>query len=161
MESTEQPRVRHRSFSYTTSLSWVEGRIGTMTSEGKPPLQISSPPEFKGNAGNWTPEDAFVGSVEMCQMLTFIGIAQKQEVPFASYKSSAKGTLEFIDGQYRFTRIVITPTIVIENTEIGDAVLAVVREAHKRCLIANSITAVVEVNANIVVAEAVHDHFQT
>ncbi len=161
MESTEQPKVRHRSFSYTTSLSWVEGRIGTMTSEGKPPLQISSPPEFKGNAGYWTPEDAFVGSVEMCQMLTFIGIAQKQQVLFVSYESSAKGTLEFIDGQYRFTRIVITPTVVIECADVEDAVLAVIREAHKRCLIANSITAVVEINAHIVVREPVAGHFQT
>ena len=161
MESTEQPKVRHRSFSYATNLSWVEGRIGTMTSEGKPPLQVSSPPEFKGNAGYWTPEDAFVGSVEMCQMLTFIGIAQKQQVPFVSYKSSAKGTLEFIDGQYRFTRIVIAPIVGIEGVDVEDAVLAVIREAHQRCLIANSITAVVEVNASVAVQESATGHFQT
>ncbi|MBM2840973.1 MAG: hypothetical protein HW412_1501, partial [Bacteroidetes bacterium] len=82
-------------------------------------------------------------------MLTFIGIAQKQQVPFVSYRSSAKGILEFIDGQYRFTRIVITPTVVIEGVEVEDAVLRVLREAHKRCLIANSITAVVEVNPSM------------
>ena len=155
MESTEQQKVRHKSFSYVTHLSWTEGRIGLMTSDGKPPVYVSSPPEFKGNAGYWTPEDAFVGSVEMCQMLTFIGIAQKQQVPFISYKSSATGTLEFVDGQYRFTRIVIIPTVVIEGVDVEDAVLAVIREAHKRCLIANSITAVVEVNPNIIVQEPV------
>ena len=161
MESSQQPKIRHRSFSYTTSLSWVEGRIGTLASDGKPPLQISSPVEFKGNAGYWTPEDAFVGSVEMCQMLTFIGIAQKQGVSFVSYASSAKGTLEFIDGQYRFTRIVITPTIVIERVEDEGTVLAVIRDAHKRCLIANSITAVVEVNPTIIIQEPVANNFQT
>ncbi|MFN0157158.1 MAG: OsmC family protein [Bacteroidota bacterium] len=155
MESIEQPKVRHRSFSYTTNLSWAEGRIGTMTSEGKPALKISSPPEFKGNAGYWTPEDVFVGSVEMCQMLTFIGIAQKQNVPFISYKSSAKGTLEFIDGQYRFTHIVVSPVVVVDEPGTESQINAVIREAHKRCLIANSITAIVEVNPTIQLKEKI------
>lgn len=155
MELTEQPKVRHRSFSYTTNLSWMEGRIGTMSSEGKAALRISSPPEFKGKAGYWTPEDVFVGAVEMCQMLTFIGLAQRQQLPFVSYKSSATGTLEFVDGQYRFTRIVISPNVVIDEPATEADVLALLREAHKRCLIANSITAVVEVNANIIVQESV------
>ncbi|MBM2841990.1 MAG: putative Peroxiredoxin OsmC, partial [Bacteroidetes bacterium] len=100
LSGAEQPKVRHKSFTYTTGLTWVEGKVGTLASDGKPLIQISSPPEFKGLAGFWTPEDLFVGSVEMCQMLTFIGIAQKQQVPFVSYRSSAKGILEFIDGQY-------------------------------------------------------------
>ena len=153
MPSPEQSKVRHKSFTYTTGLTWTEGRIGTMTSHGKPAIRISSPQEFKGSAGYWTPEDMFVAAVEMCQMLTFIGIAQKQSVPFVAYHSSAKGTLEFIDGQYRFTHVVITPTVVIEDPTTEAAVRAVLREAHKRCLIANSITAVVEVNPTIITGQ--------
>lgn len=153
MEAAPQPKIKHKSFSYTTNLMWVDGRIGTLTSAGKPSLQISSPPEFKGSPGYWTPEDVFVGSVEMCQMLTFIGIAGKQGVPFISYKSSAKGTLEFIDGQYRFTRIVIVPVIAVEEPGTESQISAILREAHKKCLIANSISAIVEVNPQVEVRE--------
>ena len=152
---SEQPKVRHRSFTYTTGLSWEQERIGTLTSGEKPPLRISSPPEFKGVPGYWTPEDAFVGAVEMCQMLTFVGLAQKQRLHIASYRSSAVGALEFLDGQYRFTRVVVTPHVVVDDTRAEYEVRVLMREAHKRCLIANSITAVVEVNPDITVQEEV------
>ena len=155
MPSAEQPKVKHKSFTYTTGLTWIEGRTGTLASEGKPPVQISSPPEFKGNAGMWTPEDMFVGAVEMCQMLTFLALAQKQQLSLLSYKSSAKGMLEFIDGQYRFTHIIITPTIAVEQPASEIDVQTLMREAHKRCLISNSITAMVEVNPSIMVQEKI------
>jgi peroxiredoxin-like protein len=150
MSSSEQPKVKHKSFSYTTSLTWIEGKIGTLASEGKPLVQVSSPPEFKGNAGVWTPEDLFVGAVEMCQMLTFLALAQKQQLSLVSYKSSAKGTLEFVDGQYRFTHIIIPPTVIVEKSAPEIDIQTLMREAHKRCLISNSITAVVEVNPTVI-----------
>ena len=155
MSSSEQSKPRYKSFSYTTGLTWVEGKIGTLTGEGKPLIQASSPPEFKGNSGYWTPEDLFVGSVEMCQMLTFIALAQKQLLPLVSYKSNATGTLEFIDGRHRFTHIVVTPMVVVDEPATEVDVQTLMREAHKRCLISNSITAVVEVNASITVQEPI------
>jgi peroxiredoxin-like protein len=151
MTSPEQPKVKHKSFTYTTGLSWIEGRIGMLASDGKPLIQISSPPEFKGNAGIWTPEDMFVGAVEMCQMLTFLALAQKQQVSLVSYMSSAQGTLEFVDGQYRFTRIILAPTVVVAKPATEVDVQSLMREAHKRCLISNSISAIVEVNSSVIV----------
>jgi len=153
--STEQQKPKYKSFAYTTGLTWIEGKIGTLVSGGKPELQISSPPEFKGSAGMWTPEDMFVGAVEMCQMLTFLALAQRQQVSLVSYKSNAKGTLEFIDGQYRFTHIIVTPTVVVETPATEADVQTLMREAHKRCLVSNSITAVVEVNPSVTVRETI------
>lgn len=155
MPLLDQPKVKHKSFTYTTGLKWIEGKIGTLTSDGKPLVQISSPPEFKGNAGMWTPEDMFVGAVEMCQMLTFLALAQKQHLSLVSYKSSAKGILDFIDGQYRFTHIIINAALVVEKPATETDVQTLMREAHKRCLVSNSITAVVEVQAMVSVQEPV------
>lgn len=157
MAVTGQSRVKHKSFSYHTGLTWTGGKIGVLSSEGKPLIQVSSPPEFKGLAGNWTPEDLLVGTVEMCQMLTFLALAQKEQLPLVSYKSSARGTLEFVDGAYRFTHIVITPTVVIEEPATETGTQALLREAHKRCLIVNSIMASVEVNANVILQVSVLD----
>jgi peroxiredoxin-like protein len=154
--STEQQKPKYKSFTYTTGLTWIEGKVGTLASGDKPELQISSPPEFKGNAGMWTPEDMFVGAVEMCQMLTFLALAHRQQVPLVSYKSSAKGTLEFVDGQYRFTHIIVTPTVVVEEPATEIEVQTLMREAHKRCLVSNSITAVVEVNPSVTVQETTY-----
>lgn len=149
-----EPQVKHKSFSYSTGLEWKGGKTGYLSSEGRPPVQVSSPPEFKGNTGNWTPEDLFVGTVEMCQMLTFLALVQKRQFPLVSYKSTSKGTLEFVDGSYRFTRVVVTPTVVIEEPATEAETLTLLYEAHKRCLIANSITASVEVNATVILQES-------
>ena len=154
MATQELPKVRLKSFSYTTGLRWDEGKLGMMSSDGKPEIRISSPREFKGEPGHWTPEDLFVGAIEMCQMLTFLALAQKQQLTLVSYKSTARGTLEFVDSQYRFTRVVIMPCVTIEAPGTEAMVQTLMKEAHNRCLVANSVTAVVEVNPSVTVQEA-------
>lgn len=149
MQTVEQAKVRHKTFTYTTTLAWVGDKAGGLSADGKPGFRVSSPPEFKGEAGVWTPEDLFVGAVEACHMTTFIAFATKAQLPLVSYKSRATGTLEFIDGNYRFTRIVVSPTIAVRRPVTEAEVEALLRDAHKRCLVANSITAVVEVNPAI------------
>lgn len=143
--------IRAKSFTYKTSTTWTEGRSGTIGSEGKPTLKISSPPEFKGERGVWTPEDLFVGSVEVCHMTTFLSFAAQKKMTIVSYRSHANGVLEHIDEDYRFTRIVIFPTITVGKDVVETDVHALLREAEKHCLVANSIASIVEVNPTIIV----------
>lgn len=148
---TASAGARHKTFQYRTTLVWNGGRVGTLSAGERPSLRVSSPPEFKGIAGVWTPEDLFVGAVEMCHMSTFLAFASRRNLPLLSYESSACGTLEHIDGDYRFSRIVISPIITVGGTVTEEEVHAMVRDAHRHCLVANSITAVVEVNTSITV----------
>ena len=150
METAEQGRTRHRTFTYKTATEWIEGKSGVLSSEGKPTLKISSPPEFRGEAGLWTPEDMFVASVEICHMSTFLSFAAKKNLPILSYKSHANGILEFVDGDYRFTRIVIFPTIVVAGPVPEADVHSMLRETEKHCLVANSIASIVEVNPTLI-----------
>lgn len=143
--------IRAKAFTYKTSTTWTEGRSGTIGSEGKPTLKISSPPEFKGERGVWTPEDLFVGSVEVCHMTTFLSFAAQKKMTIVSYRSHANGVLEYIDEDYRFTRIVIFPTITVGKDVVETDVHALLREAEKHCLVANSIASIVEVNPTIIV----------
>jgi organic hydroperoxide reductase OsmC/OhrA len=150
MEASEQ-LIRAKAFTYKTCTTWTEGRSGTIASDGKPTMKISSPPEFKGERGVWTPEDLFVGSVEVCHMTTFLSFAAQKKVAIVSYRSHANGVLEYIDGDYRFTRIVIFPTIAVGPDVVETEVHALLREAEKHCLVANSIASIVEVNPTIIV----------
>jgi peroxiredoxin-like protein len=150
METSDQTKTRAKSYTYRTSIAWTGGRSGILESNGKPSIKVSSPPEFKGEAGVWTPEDMFVASVEICHMATFLAFAARQSIAISSYKSHSNGVLEFIDGDFRFTRIVIFPTIVVGNSESEAQVHAILREAQKHCLVTNSIASIVEVNPTIV-----------
>ena len=151
METARQTSPRTKSFTYRTSTVWTEGRSGTLSSEGKPTIRISSPPEFKGERNAWTPEEMFVGSVEMCHMNTFLAFAERRNISVLSYRSHANGVLEYVEGDYRFTRIVIFPTIAVCSSVAETEVHDILREAEKHCLVANSIASIVEVSPTIMV----------
>jgi organic hydroperoxide reductase OsmC/OhrA len=99
-----------------------------------------------GVSGAWTPEDMFVASVELCHMVTFMSYARARMIPVVSYRSHANGVLEYLDDDFRFTRIVIFPTIEVEGSVAETEVHAILRETQKHCLVANSIASIVEVN---------------
>lgn len=153
METTpQQPVKKYKTFTYHTNIQWTSDRQGMLRADGKPELNISSPPEFKGIPGVWTPEDLFVAAVEICQMSTFLAFGIRKELPLRSYKSAAEGTLEFVDGNYRFTKVVVRPEIVVGNSWTKEQVEQLVHTAHDNCLIGNSITAEVVVEPNIIIS---------
>ncbi len=140
--NTEQPappKMKYKSFTYRTALEWLGGRAGTLRSEGKPAFRVASPPEFKGEAGVWTPEDLFVGSVNVCIMATFIAFAERLKLPLVSYSCEAEGLIEFADSTYRFTRLVLRPGIVVETAEAVAQAEKTIRDAHANCFVSNSI----------------------
>ena len=145
-----EPIKKYKTFTYTTALDWLHARQGKLSSEGKPLIDVSSPPDFKGIPGVWTPEDLLVASVEICTMSTFLSFGGRRNIPLVSYKSSAEGTLEFVNGKYRFTEIRIMPSITVRKEWTREQVEEIVHEAHENCLIANSLTASVEIEPTIV-----------
>ncbi len=143
--------IQRRSFTFKTSTAWLGERTGLLSAEGKPTLRVSSPPEFHGESGAWTPEDMFVAAVEMCHMATFMAFAARADVPVISYRSHANGVLEFVDGDYKFTRIVIFPTVVVPSEEYEKEVHELLNETSRHCLVTNSIASIVEINPTIMV----------
>ena len=131
--------------SYETHLEWVKGRKGQLEAAGLPILEVSTPPEFKGDAGFWTPEHLFVAA-EICLMATFLGIAENSRLAVSGYSSTARGKLEWFDGGgYRFTEINILPIIRLQNFEGAARAARVMEKASKGCLIANSMNTNVQV----------------
>ncbi|GAH87327.1 unnamed protein product, partial [marine sediment metagenome] len=46
--SETKVKIKSKQFVYETRLKWKGSREGLLTSEGKPSIEISTPPEFKG-----------------------------------------------------------------------------------------------------------------
>lgn len=151
MPPTAPPSVRAKSFTFRTGVEWTRGATGVLKAEGKPPLTVSAPPEFRGEPGIWTPEELFVASVEVCLMSMFLSFAAKKNLPLVAYRSHSNGVLESVDGEYRFTRVVIFPTITVAAAAEEAEVLTVLRDAERHCLVANSIASIVEVTPTIMV----------
>jgi len=148
------PKMKYKTFSYRNKLAWLGGRAGSMESEGKPGFRVASPPEFKGEAGVWTPEDLFVASVSACIMATFAAFAERLKLPVISYTCDAEGFLEYADDGYRFTRITVRPRIVVGTAESVAQTVKTVHDAHKNCLVSKSIRSDVSVEPEISVQPA-------
>jgi peroxiredoxin-like protein len=144
-----KPKESRRSFHYQNRLVWDTGRRGSVSIEGKPVLQVSSPPEFKGDPGCWSPEDMLVAAASACLLMTFLAYAQREELEPVSYASEAEGTLEFADGRYCFTELTLRPRLTFRTEEDAEIAQMVLEQAHRDCIITNSIMAVVKLEPEI------------
>jgi organic hydroperoxide reductase OsmC/OhrA len=142
---------KYKTFAYSTRLKWLENRSGTLSGEEKPNLHVSSPPEFNGESGVWTPEELFVASIDICTMTTFLAFAEHLHIPLVSYASIAEGILEFVGGRYKFTKVILRPTILVSSLEAVEQASKTFHDAHASCLITNSLSAEVIAEPSIAV----------
>jgi organic hydroperoxide reductase OsmC/OhrA len=142
-------KVRYKSFTYNTNLEWVGGKAGNLASKGKPGFRVASPPEFKGEEGVWSPEDLFVAAVNICTMTTFLSLASRKELQLVSYSSGAEGLLEFSDGSYRFTKVILHPQIRVKYIKDIGLAHELLESAHHKCLITNSISSEISIEPEI------------
>lgn len=143
IKSDAVPKVKYKTFTYRTQLEWLGGRAGSMRSEGKPSFRVASPPEFKGEAGVWCPEDLFIASVNACVMATFAAFLDRLKLPVVSYGCDAEGLLEFADGKYRMTRVTLRPKVVVKSAEAVAPTEKALHDAHNNCVVSNSINSAV------------------
>lgn len=126
---------------YQTSVKWTEQRKGVIACEGKPDVQVATPPEFKGHEGIWSPEDLFVASANICLMTTFLAVAERAGLAFSTYESAAEGRLELVEGTFQFTTIAIRPIITLKSGDDADKAKELIEKAERNCLISNSMKA--------------------
>ncbi len=141
--------VRSKVYTYRTAVKWTEQKKGIISCEGKPEIQVATPPEFKGHEGIWSPEDLFVASVNVCVMSTFLAFADRAGLAFASYQSEAEGRLELVEGKLQVTVITLRPRITLQAG--GDSAKAkeLIEKAEANCLISHSIKTRVSLEATI------------
>jgi len=144
-----EAKKAYKSFRFKTGLVWKSGRRGTLSSLGKPDVEVSSAPEFKGEPGLWSPEDLLVGAVESCLMFTFFALALAKGLEPASYESRAEGLLENVEGKYRITEITVEPTIVVKSEADLAAAREVLGKVEPNCFISNSTKAHVKFSPQV------------
>ncbi len=137
----DEPKIRTKSrqFVYRTYLKWEGEKRGLLSSSGKPDIKVATPPEFRGHPGIWTPEDLLVASVNACIMTTFLYYAAREKLEFLSYESSAEGILERGEHGLLFTRVIITPKILVSLAEEVETVKSLMVLSEKNCFISNSL----------------------
>jgi organic hydroperoxide reductase OsmC/OhrA len=147
-----EAKKAHKVFRYQSDVRWEAGRRAVVRSSGNPDLHVSSPPEFKGDPGIWTPEDLFVTSVNVCTLMTFVATARHKGLELLGYESAAEGVLENVEGKYRFTKINLRPQVTVKSQLDVERAREIVESAHANCFISNSISVAVRVSPEFRVA---------
>jgi organic hydroperoxide reductase OsmC/OhrA len=121
-----------------------------ITVAGKPPIQGSSDPAFRGNRARYNPEELLVASLSSCHMLWYLHLCAINGIVVLEYRDEAGGTLqEESDGGGAFVRVVLKPRVTLAKGGNRDQALALHEKAHHLCFIARSVAFPVEVAAEI------------
>jgi organic hydroperoxide reductase OsmC/OhrA len=108
----------------------------------------SAAPAFRGDVDRVDPEEALVGSLSACHMLTFLAICARKRLIVDSYEDDAVGIMEKNpDGKLWVSRVTLRPRITFAaGTSPDSAVLAEIHHhSHEECFIANSVKTIVSV----------------
>lgn len=123
---------------YTVRVDWKHDRVGDMIVEGKPKVEISTPPEFDGPEGIISPEDLFVASAASCFMTTFVSFTKKMRIEFKSFSCEGHGTLERVEKGFQFTKILLKTKVGIESEDLRSKTERALDLSGKYCLVSNS-----------------------
>ena len=127
--------------SYKTTAIWKGGHIGEITCSNGAQMDFSAPATLHGQPNMLTPEDAFVGALNMCFQLMFIWSVEKMKIDLVSYECVAEGSVEdLLDRTSIFKKIVLRPRIKVHNC-MEDKVKRALKLAEKFSLVAQSIKA--------------------
>lgn len=142
--------VRHKEFRFPVDVVWQAGRRTSARVTGKDPLQIATPPEFRGTDPQvWSPEDAFVAAAGSCLAVTIVALAEREQLPLRGLSVRADGVVgRRPDGRFGFVRIEQTVEV---KTNVGyeDAARALVARAEDGCLVTVSLDVAVETTVEV------------
>jgi organic hydroperoxide reductase OsmC/OhrA len=137
---------------YKTTTRWT-GNKGTGTSDyksyershvisvdGKPDIEGSSDPAFRGDKAKHNPEDLMVSALSSCHMLWYLHFCAVNGVVITNYEDNAIGTMvENEDGSGQFTQVILNPIVIVKENSMLEKANELHYNAHHACFIARSV----------------------
>ena len=148
-------RIRPKEFHFPLEVEWLGERRVAARVEGKPPIEITAPPVFRGtDPAAWSPEDFLVGAAASCLAVTFTGLATRQQLTYSSLRVTADGVAgQRDDGRFGFTRLALHLAI---ETDPGHEALArrLASQAEGTCLVSASLDVPIDTEIEVSVRAA-------
>jgi len=112
--------------------------------EGKPDLNGSADPVFRGDAGVHNPEDHFLAAISGCHMLSYLALCARRGVNVIAYEDDAHSILRLSGGSGAFEQVTLHPVVSIEDRAHEALAMQLHDEAAECCFIANSCSVRIE-----------------
>ena len=116
------------------------GRDHEIGAEGRPLIEGSSDPTFRGDKTRWNPELELVAALSQCHMLSYLHACAAAGIVVTGYADEAHGTMtETTDGGGHFIEVVLRPRVTVTSPDMVAKAAGLHREAHQKCFIASSV----------------------
>jgi len=136
------PLKNNKPIIFSTDVRWLANKSGLVSLySGRNSFIVSTPPEFDGPDGDWSPEHLFLSSITCCFMSTYLVFVNKMKIENTGFECTATGQVEVVDGRYKCTYIHIYPKAFVGNEPDVEKARIAMEKAKKYCLISNSINA--------------------
>jgi peroxiredoxin-like protein len=145
-----QPNTRPKEFHFPLAVEWLGDRRVAARIEGKPTIEITAPPVFRGTDPTaWSPEDLLVAAAASCLAVTFTGLATREQLSYSNLRVDADavaGRRE--DGRFGFTKLVFHLEIETEPDSEADA-RRLAEQAEETCLVSASLDVPIETEIEV------------
>ncbi len=114
-------------------------RTHIISTYGKPLLELSSDPVFKGDVKKYNPEELLVISISSCHMLWYLHLCSDNGVIVTEYEDSPAGIMtENSDGSGQFREVTLKPRVRVKGQNMIGKAMELHKKAHEMCFIARS-----------------------
>ncbi len=108
--------------------------------EGKPDIEGSSDPAFRGNKTRHNPEEMLLSALSTCHMLSYLHLCAVHGIVVTDYVDQATGTMvETPDGGGHFSQATLHPVVTVADASMVSKANELHGKASELCFIANSV----------------------
>lgn len=136
---------------YSSRVVWTgAGRGGTTGYEaysrahriepaGKPPIEGSADPLFRGEDTRYNPEDLLLASLSACHMLWYLHLCADAGVVVVAYEDEPTAEMELAAGSGQFVEATLNPQVTVAAGSDAATARRLHAQAHANCFIARSV----------------------
>jgi organic hydroperoxide reductase OsmC/OhrA len=115
-------------------------RSHIMHAAGRPEIQGSSDPAFRGDKTRYNPEQLLVASIAACHMLWYLHLCAEAGVVVVEYKDHSTGIMqETANGGGFFTEVTLYPEVIVQEPGMIEKANSLHKQANELCFIARSV----------------------
>jgi len=122
-----------------------------LASAGLETLDSAAPAEFGGPGDLWSPETLLVAAVADCFVLSFRAIARASRLDWTAIRCDVEAILDRVEGKNRFTAITERVVLDVPEGTSETKAMRLLEKAELACLVTNSMTADVHLDAQVTV----------
>jgi organic hydroperoxide reductase OsmC/OhrA len=157
--ATTTTTVRAKEFHFPVTVDWLGERRLAARVEGKPPIEVTPPPVFRGtDPSTWSPEDFFVAAAAACLAVTFTGLAARAGLSYTRLRVDGDGIAsKRTDGRFGFTRLLLHLQLETESDQQAQA-RQLAEQAEQDCLVSASLDVQIETMIEVKTAATAREH---